>query len=589
MHALIEEVKAKNEDFEFYPTTDEIIFKVIKDLRFLKESSYNYSSFNFSSILDIGAGNGKVLRAIKKEFQGVDLYAIEKADTLKQLLDEQVYIVGTDFNEQSLLDKTIAVTFCNPPYSKYQEWAKKIIRESCSSFIYLVIPKRWIESVEIKEALKYRDVEYKTIGEYSFQDAEDRKARALVNLVRIDLSDKKEDAFEKFFNEEFKELKEKFDAAEEKEEKDDYGHSKEKENKFSALVLGNGYVKSLVQMYNAEIDKIKKNYLYVGKLDADLLKEFDISPSKILDLLKERLKGLKNLYWHELIGRMKEITDRLTTKKRRALLDTLNENAHVDFTESNIYAVVLWILKHAGQYIDEQLLFVYSEMISKANCRNYKSNKKVFEGDAWRYRQEKPTHVFLDYRLVLEYCGGFDSYCYRGYRLDERACEYIQDVLTLANNLGFKSSTDDSRLYRWGNDGVWYPGKPQMFDCYYKGKREKLIEVKAHKNGNIHVRLNQKFALALNVEYGRLKGWIHSGKEASEELKDTQAAQYFKSNFTLLKSPFLMLENKKIADVPKRNNTFNEKVTPIKLTTIYALNEKRPPVKKTTIYAFSAA
>lgn len=121
-NALLKTVKANNEDFEFYPTTDEIIFRLIKDLKSWNDlDSDNYlRQFNFNSILDIGAGTGKVLSAIGKECN-VKLYAIEKADTLKQLLDENVYVIGTDFYQQSLLDKTVDITFCNPPYSKYDE------------------------------------------------------------------------------------------------------------------------------------------------------------------------------------------------------------------------------------------------------------------------------------------------------------------------------------------------------------------------------------------------------------------------------------------------------------------------------------
>jgi hypothetical protein len=543
MNALVSELKEKKEDFEFYPTTDEIIFSIIKNIKKLQDD-YNYS-FNFHSILDIGAGSGKVLKAINKEFN-VDLYAIEKADTLRDLLEQNVYIVGTDFNEQSLLDKTIDVTFCNPPYSEYEKWSKKIIRESCSPYIYLVIPTRWKESIVIKEAIKYRDAKFNIVGEYTFKEGE-RQARAIVNLIRIDLEKEKEDAFDRFFAEEFKELKDKFDSDEKESEYDYERKEKEKLKKFGTLVLGDSYLERIVQMYNEDIKKIKNNYLYVKKLEPELLKEFDIYPAKILSLLKDKLKNLKNLYWHELIGRMEEITERLISKKRQELLDTLNKNAHVDFTEGNIYAVVLWILKHAGQYIDGQLLEVYEEFISNANCKNYKSNQKVFEYDRWRYNEEKPSHVFLDFRLVVRYWGaiqldwkGKDS---EG-RLTESACGHIRDLLTVANNLGFKCSTSDERLYHYSRDERWFPGQPQTFECWRKGKHITLFEVKAHKNGNLHVRLNQKFALALNVEYGRLKGWIHSGKQAAEELGDYKAPEYFKSNFTLLKSPFTMIEHK---------------------------------------------
>jgi len=43
----------------------------------------------------------------------------------------------------------------------------------------------------------------KTIGEFSFEDAEDRKARATVNLIRIELSTETDDAFDRFFDEQF--------------------------------------------------------------------------------------------------------------------------------------------------------------------------------------------------------------------------------------------------------------------------------------------------------------------------------------------------------------------------------------------------
>jgi len=53
-------------------------------------------------------------------------------------------------------------------------------------------------------------------------------------------------------------------------------------------------------MYNKELDHIKKNYDLVGQLDAALLREFDVTPRRVLECLKARLSGLKNTYWNEL-------------------------------------------------------------------------------------------------------------------------------------------------------------------------------------------------------------------------------------------------------------------------------------------------
>jgi len=86
-----------------------------------------YSERNISSVLDIGAGNGKVLEAIQTRCEFTGLYAIEKSMVLCQQLDPKVFIVGTDFLEQSLVAKQVDVTFCNPPYSAFVEWSKKII------------------------------------------------------------------------------------------------------------------------------------------------------------------------------------------------------------------------------------------------------------------------------------------------------------------------------------------------------------------------------------------------------------------------------------------------------------------------------
>lgn len=55
-------------------------------------------------------------------------------------------------------------------------------------------------------------------------------------------------------------------------------------------------------------------------------------------------------------------------------------------------------------------------------------------------------------------------------------------------------------------------------------------------NGNIHIRFASEFMLALNVEVGRLKGWIHSAQQAAEEMGEELASveRVFKSAYQLL-------------------------------------------------------
>jgi hypothetical protein len=191
MNGLLAKVKQNNEDFEWYPTTNEIIEALYKDILSLDEST--------SSILDIGAGDGnvfKVLTQLSKDHKekvadiprenrngnyqyynyvetfNPTFYAIEKSKTLIQAMDKDVFVVGSDFNEQSLIDKKVDCIYCNPPYSEYEEWTNKILREANSKIVYLLIPKRWTENEIIQHTIAEREIKYAVIGEYSFEHSD---------------------------------------------------------------------------------------------------------------------------------------------------------------------------------------------------------------------------------------------------------------------------------------------------------------------------------------------------------------------------------------------------------------------------------
>ena len=74
------------------------------------------------------------------------------------------------------------------------------------------------------------------------------------------------------------------------------------------------------------------------------------------------------------------------------------------------------------------------------------------------------------------------------------------------------------------------------------------MSVKAFKNRNIHIKFNQDFIRTLNVEFGRLKGWLTNHIQASEELNIPveQTEQFFKSNYRLSHDPGL-LQNEEAA------------------------------------------
>jgi hypothetical protein len=181
MNHIIRDLKRLEEDFEFYPTTDEIIHSIQTDI------NQQFAGFNNSvesySLLDCGAGDGRVLTKLKNG----DLYAIEKSNKLIHSLPKDIYIVGTEFHQTTLIDKQVSICISNPPYSEYEAWSSKIISEANAKHVYLVIPQRWEKSVAIQHALNLREAEAKVIGSYDFLEA-DRKARAIVHVGRDEVT-----------------------------------------------------------------------------------------------------------------------------------------------------------------------------------------------------------------------------------------------------------------------------------------------------------------------------------------------------------------------------------------------------------------
>ena len=347
---------------------------------------------------------------------------------------------------------------------------------------------------------------------------------------------------------------------------------------------------ALVELYNQELNKYINNYKLISQLDAEVLKELNVKKYGLREALKVKIEGLKNLYWREIFDNLTEITSRLTSKSRNSMLDTLKENSNIDFTKSNIRAVVIWVIKNAPKYYDNQLLQVYRNLSNDDSAKLYKSDFR-FSSDNWRYYKNDDAKYKLDYRIVVS--GHRSSTDDRDNRLSDNQMEYIRDLIVVARNLGFDiergysafrlkdkytittvpSATPrkvgDKTLEGKIKEVYYHTNKPNsngervmeeneiiyVYDkdlrhCFYQYKigdeyyhhdgvssdDDIFTTVLGHKNGNVHFQLNQRFMKKFNLEAGRLKGWLKTPQEAAEELDMSieEASSYWKSNFTLL-------------------------------------------------------
>lgn len=519
MNALVEQLKANNEDFEFYPTTKEMIQAIWEHRRSLSKG--------FGDILDIGCGTcnfKKYIEELNSSLQNQrdcsdisNYYVIEKSKTLLDLLDKDTFCLGTDFNQNTLIDKKVDTIFCNPPYSEYVEWTRRIIFEGNCNSIYLVIPQRWKNEPEImKHMPKDRDgtYKYKILGSFDFLHAE-RQARAKVDIVFIDKSyESKNAAFDEWFDSAFN-IREEKNKREHEEEKD------KRENLKQALVAGKNKIEILCNSYIHELNTLHNHFKAISTLDIDILQSIGVSKAKVKESLKFKLENLKNLYWNEVFDNLEEITSRLTHASRDNLKNKFTRLSQVDFTAENIYSLIIWVIKNANSYFEEQLIDFFKDLSDFENVSPYKSNQKLFNRDDWRWRSTEHSHYTLDYRIVCSSMYFKASYSWKE-EIDVRKVENkISDFITIANNLGFSvgrkeiANTFSDKYYVYLKDG------------------EPLFEYKVYKNNNVHIKLNKEFAKAMNVEVSRLLGWIRCkediAKEFQEELSNG-AEKYFKTN-----------------------------------------------------------
>jgi len=581
---VVKWLKDQDEDFEWYPTTDEII-KASRDDAFelldIRRS--------IGSVLDVGAGDGRVLNA----FAPVNKYAIEKSLIHIRNYGDGIIPVGTDFNESTLIDKAVDVLFCNPPFSEYSGWASRIILEANARIVYLVLPVRWEENDPIAHAIKSRGAEATVLGEYTFEEA-DRKARAHVHLIRISLAMEEIyrgggffDSGEPIHTGKLNDVLrvDPFALWFRTNVEPAGGIPLEKEEEFTSTspkidytpVKGMDLITRLVELYDEEIAHLIKNYQSLTHLDPSLIKELGVEVETLRSGMAKKIEGLKRLYWKELLDNMSSVTSRLTARSREGLIDRINANMSVDFTPSNAYAIVIWIIKNANKYYDSQLTEYFLELFTPDSVQYYKSTQKTYSQSGWRYTRNTSDRIkeahrddalryTLEYRIVSSH---YSSWAFNDH--DGQASwpmkTFLNDTLTIAKNLGFSVKAREGVIFAgkkcflyYNRDHVTNPipagrktslGKIDevaihkedgfvqylingnwYHESYVDVPEDVLLEFKAYRKGTIHLKFDQSFIRKLNLKAAQILGWVTSPAEAHEEMgvDEEEAAKVFASS-----------------------------------------------------------
>lgn len=517
---LVERIKDNNEDFEWYPTTQEIITALQNHLK-------DIFPFRFYSVLDIGCGNGSFLERFctGDNFKSMRKYGMEKSNILAEQLPDDVVVLGSDFEENTLIDKKVDLIFCNPPYSQYERWTERIIKEGNAKAMALVIPTRWKCNGRIEESLSKRKLTADVVGTFDFNNAE-RRARATVDLVFLSSKEVYQnsvytrspvDPFDLWFDETFS-----INA-----EKAPYHSFNDgiKERVQNEIMLHGDTAETLVRCYRRDMDKLYGNYRKLEELDPELFEELKINIGGLKKALRARLEGLKFVYWKELFQRYDRVTRRLTAGSRQKVVNRLNDNTAIDFTLSNIVQLTLWIIRHSNKLFDEQVSEYFLELCNSKSIMRYKSNKR-WSDDDWRYLNDnmgdwmrrrdametlrKKGSVMLDYRIVVEGRSNFDTWI--GFTMTESCRDFLEDTVVIGRNLGYDIDFDPPHA---GKDVILNDWK--NFNIMTRDG-EVFANVKLYLNGNRHVKFRKDFMQKLNVEMARINGWVQDKREAMEEM-----------------------------------------------------------------------
>ncbi len=546
---LIAKLKEEGQDFEFYPTTPAMIHAIYK-YHPTRDKCYPWhDEYHFGSVLDIGCGtcNFKTyideLNKQAKENEDVKIrgyYVIEKSKILLERLPASCVVLGCDFRENTLIDKPVDTIFCNPPYSEYEDWAAKIITESVCRDIYLIIPQRWKDSEKIKAALgrvqgrfTRRSDDYEpavtVVGSFDFLDAE-RSARAKVDIIHIDKSTtRKDDGFSQFFDETF--------PMGGSDGKYDFKSEEYRESVKHELLAGRNKIEILCNGYIEAQRVLFEHFRAICSLDADILKSINVSKADVMSALKQKVEGLKSMYWRLAFECLDEITSRLTTTSRDKMLTQFDKLLKVDFNPSNLYALVIWVIKNANGYYKSQMVDFFMRLTSPENIRNYKSNQRLFVRDKWGYCNREHSHYTLDYRIV---CSAYSlpgkgtDYSFERDSIAREISVKIADVITVARNLNFDIG---ETIYPEAYGKKGYVMKPDGAP---------LFEFKLYMNGNVHLKFDKEFMKALNVEVSRELGWIHGVEDIAREFTPDMAQgaeKYFDKTLRIgmTAAPALML------------------------------------------------
>lgn len=515
---------------DLYPTPEWLVKKMLNKVDFRNQKIKN--------ILEPSAGLGNIIDMINSDINRNSSYnicAIELDNKCRNvLLSKNVKVIDSDFLAYNGLEQ-FDLIIANFPFSDGDKHLHKALDVLFSGQIVCLINAETIKNPysnsrkDLVSKLNKLDAKIEYI-QNAFSDA-DRRTNVETALIYISkIRDVETELFNNIESSEdsFDELKESFEVA----TKDNIGNIVKRYNQDKETVTN-----QIMDFYK-NYKKVSK-YLTLAVIGEDIQRHSQNVKEEAGDLtniMKNKLNHfiakLKRDYWLEAM-QLKEISEKLTSKKKKELSSELNKYCNMDFTENNIKIFISNLMANYPKMIEEAIDDMFDKFTQYAfrdgRNTNNEYSKNIYMFNGWKTN----TAFKVNKKVILPFNADY------GNRLYHEKQDFLDDIDMVFNYF------DNNNLQNVMLEGTDKTGYKQNYSTQRTGEivhynlqegitkniKTRYFTITFYLKGTVHLVFNDLEMLRrFNIYVGKKRNYLPSdyGYTEKQEFKDFESTKEYK-------------------------------------------------------------
>lgn len=515
---------------DLYPTPEWLIKKMLNKVDFRNQKIKN--------ILEPSAGLGNIIDVINSDINrnsNYNICAIELDNKCRNvLLSKNVKVIDSDFLAYNGLEQ-FDLIIANFPFSDGDSHLHKALDVLFSGQIVCLLNAETIKNPysnsrkDLVSKLNKLDAKIEYI-QNAFSDA-DRKTNVETALIYISkIRDVETELFNDIESSEdsFDELKDSFEVA----TKDNIGNIVKRYNQDKETVT------SQIMDFYKNYKKVSK-YLTLAVIGEDIQRHSQNVKEEAGDLtniMKNKLNHfiakLKRDYWLEAM-QLKEISEKLTSKKKQELSSELNKYCNMDFTENNIKIFISNLMANYPKMIEEAIDEMFDKFTQYAfrdgRNTNNEYSKNIYMFNGWKTN----TAFKVNKKIILPFSAEYGNRLYsdkQNFLNDiDMVFNYFDDkgiensLLEYTEPTGYKTniSTTNTAEIVAGNLALGIT----------KNIKTRYFTITFYLKGTVHLVFNDLEMLRrFNIYVGKKRNYLPSdyGYTEKQEFKDFESTKEYK-------------------------------------------------------------